>query len=161
LYEGRMVDQYDHRAKAYRSGRGRAAVWESLEFSSGGKAIIPQWRVPPGNVPSKVGDRVNRYRVAFCDVTAPRNERSLIAALVPPGVICGHSVPTFTYGSAVSDWRYLVFLAVANSFVADYIIRKRVTLHVTFSILDALPLPRLSPEHPVVGQVAPLALRLT
>ena len=32
LYEGRMIDQFDHRAKAWRSGRGRSAVWVPLRF---------------------------------------------------------------------------------------------------------------------------------
>src|SRR5262249_39909742 len=47
VYEGRMVDQFDHRAKAYRSGRGRSAVWEPLSFENPRKAIVPQWRMPP------------------------------------------------------------------------------------------------------------------
>ena len=47
VYEGRMVDQFDHRAKAYRSGRGRSAVWEPLPFGDPRKAIVPQWRLPP------------------------------------------------------------------------------------------------------------------
>lgn len=158
LYEGRMIDQYDHRAKAYKSGRGRSAVWESLAFGSAEKSIVPQWRVPPRNVPAKVGDRVDRYRIAFCDVTAPRNERSLIAALVPPGVICGHSAPTITF---TSDWAYLVFLAVANSFPADFVIRKKVTLHVSLTILDGLPMLRGRPGDELVERLAPLALRLT
>lgn len=159
LYEGRMIDQYDHRAKAYRSGRGRAAVWEVVEFGSDQKAIVPQWRVRPKDVPAKVGERVDRYRIAFCDVTAPDAQRSLVAALVPPGVICGHTAPTITFEEA--DWRYALFLATANSFVADFIIRKKVTLHVTISILDSLPFPRLEVEDPVLAQLAILVSRLT
>ena len=33
LYEGRMVDQFDHAAKAYVNGEGRGAKWRDLEFS--------------------------------------------------------------------------------------------------------------------------------
>jgi hypothetical protein len=33
-FEGRMVGQYDYRAKGYRSGRKRAAVWEDLPFGN-------------------------------------------------------------------------------------------------------------------------------
>ena len=32
LYEGRMVQQFDHAAKAYVSGEGRGAKWEDLGF---------------------------------------------------------------------------------------------------------------------------------
>jgi hypothetical protein len=160
VYEGRMVDQYDHRAKAYRSGRGRAAVWEPLEFSDPRKAIIPQWRLPRDRIPSKLGDRPWRYRVGWCDVTAPRNERSLLAALIPPDVVCGHSLPTWTCGEG-EDWIYMPWLAIANSFCVDYLTRKKVALHVTFSVLDSLPIPRLDASDPTIQRISKLALRLT
>jgi len=160
VYEGRMVEQFDHRAKAYRSGRGRSAVWEEIAFSDSGKAIVPQWRLPPENIPSKLGDRVWRYRVGWCDVTGARNERSLLAALIPPSVICGHSLPTFVFREGW-EWAYLPWLAVANSFCLDFLVRKRIALHVSMVVLDGLPFPRLPVEHPVVERLARLALRLT
>ena len=160
VYEGRMVDQFDHRAKAYRSGRGRSAVWEPLPFGDPRKAIVPQWRLPPENLPKKLGDRTTRYRIGWCDVTGPRNERSLLAALIPPGTICGHSLPTLTFAGEY-EWAYMPWLAVANSFCQDYLARKKVALHVSLSVLDSLPFPRLSLDHPVVDRLARLALRLT
>ncbi|MEU0197419.1 MULTISPECIES: DNA methyltransferase [unclassified Streptomyces] len=160
LYEGRMVAQYDHRAKAYVSGRGRSAVWDELEFGTAEKAVVPQWVVPQRNVPNKVKDRINRYRIGFCDVTAPRNERSLVAALIPPGVICGHSVPTILFGDD-EDWALVVWLAAANSLCLDFLARKKVTLHMQLSILDSLPIPRLRLGDPVLDRLAPLVLRLT
>lgn len=160
LYEGRMIGQYDHRAKAYRSGRGRSAVWEELPFGSPTKRVIPQWFVPKHKVPRKVGSRVDQYRIAFCDVTAPTNERSLVAAIVPPGVLCGHSAPTFTFEDRYG-WAYLPWLAVANSLTADFLIRKRVTLHVTLTVLDSLPMPRLMLGDELLDRLATLVLRLT
>ena len=53
------------------------------------------------------------------------------------------------------------WLAVANSFCEDYLVRKKVALHVSLSVLDSLPFPRLSLDHPVVDRLARLALRLT
>ncbi|MDT0468377.1 hypothetical protein [Streptomyces gibsoniae] len=160
LYEGRMVAQYDHRAKAYISGRGRSAVWEELEFGTAEKAVVPQWVVPQRNIPNKVKDRINRYRIGFCDVTAPRNERSLVAALIPPGVLCGHSVPTILFGDD-EDWALVLWLAAANSLCLDFLARKKVTLHMQLSILDSLPIPRLRPGNAVLDHLAPLVLRLT
>jgi len=161
VYEGRMVDQFDHRAKAYRSGRGRSAVWEALPFGDSRKAIVPQWHLPPEKIPNKLGDRVWRYRVGWCDVTAPRNERSLVAALIPPGVICGHSLPTLEFIDREFDWAYMPWLATANSLCMDYLARKRVTLHVAFGVLDSLPFPRLPIDHAIVERLGRLALRLT
>src|SRR5205085_3155687 len=62
LFEGRMVDHFDHRAKAYRSGRGRSAVWDDLKFGQLEKVIKPQWRVPTENIPDKAKNRLKRYR---------------------------------------------------------------------------------------------------
>lgn len=158
LYEGRMVQQYDHRAKGYRSGRGRAAVWEPLSFGDATKSIQSQWRI--SRVPAKAAERVRRYRVGFCDVASPTNERSLVAALVPPGTICGHSLPTFLFPEG-HDWAYCCWLAVANSFVADLIARKKVSLHMSLGILDSIPFPRPTPDHPTARRLVPLVARLT
>ena len=160
VYEGRMIAQYDHRAKAYRSGRGRAAVWERLEFGRLEKAIVPQWRVPQHNVPKKLGDRHLRYRVAFCDVTAARNERSLVAALVPPGVICGDTAPNIRFELGY-DWALVPWLAMANSLCVDFLARKRVALHMKWYIVDSLPFARLQLRDERLDRLAPLVMRLT
>jgi hypothetical protein len=160
VYEGRMVAQYDYRAKGYRGGRGRSADWEEYPFDSPDKAIRPQWWVPRELVPGKLGDRVDRYRVGFCDVTSPTNERSLIAALLPPGVIAGDKVPTITF-PAGWEWAYLPWLAVANSHTSDFLVRRKVSLKMSYTVLDSLPFPRLHVDDPLVSRLAPLVLRLS
>lgn len=116
--------------------------------------------VPQRNIPNKVKDRINRYRIGFCDVTAPRNERSLVAALIPPGVLCGHKVPTILYPEN-TEWAYPLWLAAANSLCMDFLARKKVTLTMALNVLDSLPFPRLRPGDPVLDHLAPLVLRLT
>src|SRR5262249_44708304 len=105
VYEGRMVDAFDHRAKGYRSGRARAAVWADLPFGDGAKRIQPQWYVPESNLPEKLGDRPQHYRVGFCNIASPTNERTLVAALIPPGCVCGNKVPTITFDEGWA-WAY-------------------------------------------------------
>jgi hypothetical protein len=160
VYEGRMVDQFDHQAKAYRSGRGRAAVWEELPFGDPRKVIVPQWRILPDKVPSKLGDRPERYRIGWCDVTSPRNERSLLAALIPPGVVCGDKVPTLAFPPELV-WAYMPWLAVANSFCMDYLVRKKVALKLSMNVMDSLPFPRFEAQDPVVQRLGYLAVRLS
>jgi hypothetical protein len=160
VYEGRMVDQYDHRAKGYRSGRGRSAVWEELEFTDPSKSIQPQWYVREPRLPSKVLDRVTRYRVGFCDATSPTNSRTMLAALIPPGVVCGHKVPTLVFSEA-EQWRYLTWLTVANSFVQDFLVRKKVALSVTYTVLDSLPFPVFSELDAIARALIARASRLT
>jgi hypothetical protein len=160
LYEGRMVWQFDHRAKGYRSGRGRAAVWEPLPFENASKSIQPQWRIPASAIPAKARHRVERYRVGFCDVASPTNERSLVATLIPPRAICGDKVPTFVYPNG-SDWAYMVWLAVANAFACDFIARKKISLKMALGTVDSFPFPRLDPSDPRARALVPLAARLT
>jgi hypothetical protein len=160
VYEGRMVAQYDHRAKGYVSGRGRQAVWEEFPFGAPGKQIQPQWRVPLDRLPDRLGDRPYRYRVGFCDVASPTNERSLVAALLPEGVVAGHSTPTIEF-SPPEPFAYAVWVAVANSFAMDFLVRLSVSLHMTYTLVDGLPFPRLAPHHPEARALVPLVLRLT
>jgi hypothetical protein len=160
LYEGRMVSHFDHRAKSYVSGHGNSSVWIERAFDDSAKDIVPQWRVRRESIPKKLGDRCDRFRLAFCDVANPRNERSLEATLVPPGVICGHKVPTIVF-EAESEWRYLPWLAVANSFVMDWFARSKLSAPtMSYTIMDSLPFPRAALDAPWVREVAPLVLRL-
>lgn len=141
VFEGRMIDAYDYRAKGYVSGRGRSAVWEDFPFASANKRIQPQWRILSDRVPDKLGDRIYRYRIGFGDVASPTNQRGLIAALLPSNCISGHSVPTIEFLNG--DLRhFLLWLGLANSFAMDFLVRPKVSLHMTYTVLDSLPFPR-------------------
>ena len=160
LYEGRMVDQYDHRAKGYVSGRARAAVWKDLKFDTKAKVIQPQWRIMPNQIPEKNHNRVNRFRIGYGWVASPTNERSLISALLPPNTIAGNSVPTIMY-SPEYEWMYILWLATANSFTLDFLVRMKVSLNLTFTLLKSLPFPRAKEPNELVRLLAPYVLELT
>lgn len=160
VYEGYMVAQYDHRAKAYRSGRGRSAVWQAMPFGASDKAIVPQWHITRDSLPPKLGKRPYRFRAAFCDIASPTNERSLLGALLPAECVAGHTVPTIEFPPEY-HWAYLPWLAVANSFVMDFLVRFKVSLHMTYTIMDSLPFPRLPVTDDRVARLAPLVLKLT
>ncbi|MCA0921980.1 Eco57I restriction-modification methylase domain-containing protein [Pseudooceanicola nanhaiensis] len=141
VYEGRMIDAYDYRAKGYVSGRGRSAVWEDFPFGSPTKRILPQWRVVEEQIPEKLGDRVYRYRIGFGDVASPTNQRALVAALLPQRSVSGHKVPTIEFvRGTIKDM--LLWLGVANSLVMDFLVRKKVSLTMSYTIMDSLPFPR-------------------
>ncbi len=160
LYEGRMVEAFDHRAKAYVSGRGRSAVWQSLQFGSAGKAITPQWRLSRSRIPSKAEARSSEYRLGFCDVGGVTNARFLMAALVPMKAICGHSVPTILFNPK-DDSLSLLWLGIANSFCIDFLARKKGALHITYTVLDSLPLPRSYTGSPVEAAIVRRSMMLT
>jgi hypothetical protein len=139
---------------------GRSAVWIKREFGDLAKAITLQWRVLRKNIPRNRGDRCDRFRIAFSHVTNPRNERTLIATLIPPGVICDNAVPTIIFDAGY-EWAYLPWLAVANSFTMDALLHRKLTSpNLTCSVLDSLPFPRPTLIDPLVRRVAPVVLRL-
>ncbi|MGO9059851.1 MAG: Eco57I restriction-modification methylase domain-containing protein, partial [Candidatus Binataceae bacterium] len=160
LYEGRMVDMFDHRAKMYVSGRGRSAVWQELPFGLPDKAIRPQWRIAESKIPDKLGTRWKECRIGICDVASPTNQRALVAALLPAGVICGHKVPTIQF-LPHDDRLMLLWLGIANSFSVDFIVRKKVALTMSYTLLDSLPLPRIWSGTPLELEIAQRTLKLS
>ncbi len=160
VYEGRMIDHFDHRAKTYQSGHGNSSVWIERPFGDPAKAIVPQWRIQRKDIPAKLGDRVDRYRLGFGDVANPRNERSFIATLIPPSTTCGNTVPTIDFGWD-DEWWYLPWLAVANSFVMDALVRSKLSSqHLKPYVVDSLPFPRPALEDDFVQSIAGIVLRL-
>jgi len=82
-------------------------------------------------------------RVGFCDITGQTNERSMMAALIPPGVICGNKVPTISFPNDPSDDRLFLWLAIVNSLPFDWLLRRIVTTTVNYFVLLSLRLPNL------------------
>ncbi|OYR22618.1 Eco57I restriction-modification methylase domain-containing protein [Brucella pseudogrignonensis] len=152
VFEGRMIDAYDYRAKGYVSGRGRSAEWHDFPFGLAEKRIQPQWRIVEDRIPEKLGGRVYRYRIGFGDVASPTNQRALTAALIPPGVICGDKVPTIILSADPRD--HLLWLGVANSIVMDFLVRKKVALKMSYTIMDSLPFPRDFARTPSAAAIA-------
>lgn len=154
VIEGRHVAQYRSRAKSYRSGEGRAAIWKPEKL--GRAALKPQWFIRPERLRARSLESAERSRVGFCDITGQTNERSLLVARVPPGVVCGNKVPTLTFPDGGPD-REDLFVALANSFVVDWMLRRLVTTTVNFFLLDSLPFPALPIASPASGRLIELA----
>lgn len=145
VIEGRHVAQFRNRAKSYRSGEGRAAIW--MPERLGAATLTPQWFIRPERLRSRTRARSERSRVGFCDITGQTNERSLLAARVPAGVVCGNKVPTLTFPDGGVD-REDLFIALANSFVVDWMLRRLVTTTVNFFLLDSVPFPPITDTSP-------------
>ncbi len=161
VYEGRMIDYFDHRPKRYVSGHGNSSVWEETPFGSLRKQIVPQWFVDAADLQNDAArTRVAGFRIAFMDIADPGRQRSFVSAYVPPNNVCGHTVPTITFPG--EEWYGPVYLAITNTLVIDFLARQRTTSkHLTFSILDTMPVPRLPREDPRSAWLAKQALKLT
>ena len=145
LYEGRMVHQFDSTAKTYRGGRGRSAEWAVW---LPGERFESQFCIDATSLPPELINHVSRWRAGFCDVTGHANERTVLAAMIPPGALCGNKVPTVV----VDDPRFhLIWIAIANSFVVDWFLRRSVTTTLNFHYLLETPFPWIAPSS-AIGQ---------
>ncbi len=144
LVEGRMIHQHRFGAKAYRYGTGRRAKWDPVPL--GTKELTPQFWYPEDSLPHSVRKRVMSLRAGFCDIVGQTNERSMLAALVPAGVVCGNKVPTVTFPYDPSDDRLFLWLAIVNSIPFDWAFRRTVTTTANYFVLKNVPFPNLQPD---------------
>ncbi|EBX2782208.1 restriction endonuclease, partial [Salmonella enterica subsp. enterica serovar Hadar] len=142
LVEGRMVQSHRFGVKGHVSGTGRSALWET--YAIGGSRLSPQFWIRPSDLPRANRHRVDVLRAGFCDIAGQTNERSLMAALIPPGVACGNKVPTILFPEDPSEERLLAWVSVANSFVFDWMLRRVLTTTVNYFLLQSVPMPKLT-----------------
>lgn len=144
LIEGRMVQQHRLGAKVYVGGTGRSAVWTPMP--PGHSQLRPQFWVDDRKLPNRVLARSKVLRVGFCDITGQTNERSIMAAAIPPGVVCGNKVPTVLFPNDPSEDRLFLWLAIANSLPFDWAMRRVITTTVNYFLLLSMPLPPITPN---------------
>ena len=144
LVEGRMVQSHRFGVKGHVSGTGRSAVWQV--YPIGGSRLSPQFWIKLSDVPKSNQHRAEVLRVGFCDIAGQTNERSLMASLIPKGVVCGNKVPTILFPDDPSEERLLVWTSVANSFVFDWMLRRVLTTTVNYFLLQSVPLPTITKE---------------
>lgn len=144
LIEGRMVQAHRFGVKGHVSGTGRSALWEA--YPIGVSRLSPQFWIRSSDVPRANQHRTGMLRVGFCDIAGQTNERSLMATLIPAGVVCGNKVPTIFFPEDPSEERLLVWAAIANSFAFDWMLRRVLTTTVNYFLLQSVPLPKVTKD---------------
>jgi hypothetical protein len=113
-------------------------------------------RAIPAATAARLLDRAatfDRTRLAYRDVASATNRVTLIAALLPPGVVSVHTV--FCLKTALPLTAQNCLLALLNSLVANYLVRLQVTTHVTAALMARLPVPRVEdPARRVLSALA-------
>jgi N-6 DNA Methylase/Eco57I restriction-modification methylase len=84
--------------------------------------------------------RHDRPRLGYRDVASATNRLTLIAAILPPGCVSTHTV--FCLRTRLPLQAQYFLCGLFNSFVVNYLVRLRVTTHVTTATVERLPLPR-------------------
>ncbi len=87
-------------------------------------------------------DRIDRPRLAYRDVSGFANRLSLIAAIVPAGVVTTHTL--FCLRPAIDLGRQHLLCALLNSWVLNALVRMFMGQHVTTALVEDLPVPAWS-----------------
>ncbi len=158
LIEGRMIQSHRFGAKSYVSGTGRRAVW--TRTPAGTSQIVPQFWIEPDSLRPRAAKLCQEVRAGFCDITGQTNERSMMAALILPGVVCGNKVPTVIFPNDTSTDRIFVWLAIVNSLPFDWLLRRVITTTVNFFLLVGTPLPVIEKDSLVWRRLLGIAKQL-
>ncbi len=135
--------------------------WPVLE----GKHIAP-FAIDTGDVtrfidPDVVRARLGRLqttgrdRLAYRDVASPTNRLTLIAAIVPGEAVTTHTL--FCARTVLGVDAQWVLCALMNSLVANWMVRRWVSTHVTTAIVERLPVPPIPVGDPLFAELAALA----
>lgn len=141
LYEGKMIHQYDAYFKA------------------------PEYWVEEAPAAARLANRTGtayqRPRLAFRDIARSTDERTLIAAVLPPGSFANNKTPLAQIRDSADDERVTLYIcALFNSFVLDYIIRQKISTTLNFFYVASLPVPRLTAGDPRFAALVARAARL-
>lgn len=98
------------------------------------------WRIERSRALSLLPDgRFDRPRLAYRDVSGVGNRLSLIAAVVPAGVVTTHTL--FCLRTRVGPDAMQFLCGLFNSFVLNAVVRLLMGGHVTTSLIEGLPVP--------------------
>jgi hypothetical protein len=99
-----------------------------------------------------------RSRLGYREVASATNRLTLIAAIVPEGTITTHTV--FCLKEPLDRESQWYLCGMLNSFVANYLVRLRVSTHVSSGIIDRLPVPAPRQHAPRFSEIAELSASL-
>ncbi|MFN7916126.1 MAG: N-6 DNA methylase [Vicinamibacterales bacterium] len=123
-----------------RTGRDGWPVFE-------GKHIAPfrvhpervHWTIDADTAVQRLGSRALQPRLAYRDIASPTNRLTLIAAVLPARSVSTHTLFCLKAGLPLESQQ--VLCAVLNSLVINFLVRLRVSTHVTTAIVQRLPVP--------------------
>ena len=143
LYEGKMVQAFDHRAASvvvkpenlFRPGQPKRTSYE--EYRDPAFSPSPRYWI---NQREHSATQSFEWMLCFKDVTASTNVRTMIASIVPQ-VGCGHKLPLLLPDEdEFNSIDVACVLANLNSFAFDYVTRQKVqATNVTWYIVEQLP----------------------
>ena len=145
LYEGKMVQAFDHRAASITVNRSNLNRPAQPRVATAQQHTDPEWLPTPQfwvradacDWPANLG-----WAVAFKDVTAPTNVRTMIASLVPCAGFSNTLPLLLPLPKESNAYREHVWLLAAclNSTAYDFVARQKVQgQHLNWFVVEQLP----------------------
>lgn len=164
LYEGKMVQMYDHRAADVvmnAANLHRPAQQEAIQDSvkqQPDRFPVPQYWVTEKEIqaalPAKEGG--HGWALGFKEISAPTNMRSMIAALMP-GVGFGNKVPILVPENLLLELaasNAAILLANLNAIAFDFVLRQKLQGQtINLFILEQLPVIAPADFEQIIGGV--------
>lgn len=157
LYEGKMVQMYDHRAANVVMNADNLHRPAQQEASSAAQHADPAFSPTPQFYVSTADVRQQwkgEWAIAYKSITAPTNMRTMIAAIVPKCGV-GNSMAMLLPEEGVESYAAWAPLLMANlaSFAFDFVLRTKVQgQNLNWYIVEQLPLIRPEQFEQVLGK---------
>ncbi len=152
LYEGKMIQQFDNHFDSSKGGSD-ARYWIKKNEGRDELSRLQAGRISSSSTVSNPDIKIDcdYYRLGWRDITNAVDKRTLYATILPPNAFLSQTIsymrPNFFNGRefqpALSLKEIVCLCGFFNSLVVDFIIRHRVGLHATMSIVGEIPVPRL------------------
>lgn len=157
---GRELNATDDRPHFTDGGRGLAVVEGKHLTPFAVAAGAARFRLPARRAATLLDPALTyrRARLAYRDVASSSNRTTLIAAILPRGVVSTHTV--LCLKNLLDDEVQHFLCGVFNSYVANYLVRMRVGTHVSAAIVARLPVPKPERTDPRFRAVVRAARRL-
>jgi len=146
LYEAKMIQAYDHRAasvvvaKENWMRQGQTVETSLVSHQQPEFVVQPRWWVATEEVASRLGENPGAAWLTYKDVTSPTNERTMIAAFVPPAGVL-NAAPLVLLDGEIEQRTACCLLANLDCFALDYVARQKVgNVHLNFFIVEQLPM---------------------
>ncbi len=185
MYDPPNSAQYRVREKKYNRGNLKRAIYDSFGGSETSKSqvqfvdeLLEEHR-GHGLEEEDVLLDCTEYRIGIRDVSRSRDERTIIATVLPKDVICLHTINTFKpfaiepeeehltesplrspYVRRFTDQELFVATGLLNSIAFDFLMRTKVETHIVKRELLESQLPRLTDGDDWFHYIAERAARL-
>jgi hypothetical protein len=152
---GRELNITDDRSIFRRPGAGLPLLEGKHVEPFRARTSSPRWSVSRADADRLLGRRHHHARLAYRDVASPSNRLTLIAAILPAETVSAHTL--FCLRTRLPPRVQHFLCGLFNSFVLNYLVRLRVSSHVTTAIVERLPVPRLTDDRREFREISVLA----